>query len=269
MNINKVSNAVSNQLPDFISTEYELFSKFVEYYYKSQEKTGLGQNVLNNFLGYLDIDQLDIDILDGSTSLVENISNESTTISVENVDKFLAENGTILIGDEVIFYESVSSAPNIAFSPGISYQQVQLKQIELQSPLRSFDGTTRSFALTAEDRPIGPPSANHLIVQVYGEYLVPGRDYTVSGSDIVFTTAPRAVLTSDSADLTSIKFFSGFLENNIVNIDDISGSFGDGVKEFKITINGTAFFPEVDEYIVAYYDGSLLIPKIDYVFDGN
>ena len=269
MNINKVSNAVSNQLPDFISTEYELFSKFVEYYYKSQEKTGLGQNVLNNFLGYLDIDQLDIDILDGNTSLVENISNESTTISVENVDKFLAENGTILIGDEVIFYESVSSAPNIAFSPGISYQQVQLKQIELQSPLRSFDGTTRSFALTAEDRPIGPPSANHLIVQVYGEYLVPGRDYTVSGSDIVFTTAPRAVLTSDSADLTSIKFFSGFLENNIVSIDDISGSFGDGVKEFKITINGTAFFPEVDEYIVAYYDGSLLIPKIDYVFDGN
>ena len=108
MNINKVSNAVYNQLPDFISSEYELFTKFVEYYYKSQEKTGLGQNILNNFLGYLDIDQLDIDILDGSTSLVENISNESTTISVENVDKFLAENGTILIGDEVIFYESVS-----------------------------------------------------------------------------------------------------------------------------------------------------------------
>ena len=131
MNINKVSNAVSNQLPDFISTEYELFTKFVEYYYKSQEKTGLGQNILNNLLGYLDIDQIDVDILDGSTTLVGDITSGTTTISVENVQKFLSENGTVLIGDEVIFYENVSSAPNVTFSPGISYEQVKLKQIEL------------------------------------------------------------------------------------------------------------------------------------------
>ena len=247
MNINKVSNAVSNQLPDFISTEYELFSKFVEYYYKSQEKTGLGQNILNNFLGYLDIDQIDIDILDGNTTLVENISAEQTTISVESVESFLSENGSILIGDEVIFYENTTSAPNIAFSPGISYEQVKLKQIELQSPLSLFDGTTQSFALTAEDRPIGPVSANHLIVQVYGDYLTPGTDFTISGTNIVFTTAPRAVLTSDSADLTSIKYYSGFVENAITTVDDISPSFGDGVSTFKITQNGDAFFPEVDE----------------------
>ena len=269
MNINKVSNAVSNQLPDFISTEYELFTKFVEYYYKSQEKTGLGQNILNNLLGYLDIDQIDVDILDGSTTLVGDITSGTTTISVENVQKFLSENGTVLIGDEVIFYENVSSAPNVSFSPGISYEQVKLKQIELQSPLKSFDGTTRSFALTAEDRPIGPPSVNHLIVQVYGEYLIPGLDYTISGTNIVFTTAPRAVLTSDSADLTSIKFYSGFLENTIGSIDNISSSFGDGASEFKITVGGTAFVPEVDEYVIVYYDGNLLIPKVDYIFDGN
>ena len=269
MNINKVSNAVPNQLPDFISTEYELFSKFVEYYYKSQEKTGLGQNILNNFLGYLDIDQIDIDVLDGNTTLVENISAEQTTISVESVESFLSENGSILIGDEVIFYENTTSAPNIAFSPGISYEQVKLKQIELQSPLSLFDGTTQSFALTAEDRPIGPVSANHLIVQVYGDYLTPGTDFTVSGTNIVFTTAPRAVLTSDSADLTSIKYYSGFVENAITTVDDISPSFGDGVSKFKITQNGDEFFPEVDEYIIAIYDKRLLTPKVDYVFDGN
>ena len=102
MNINKVSQAVSNQLPDFISSEYELFSKFIEYYYKSQEKTGLGQNILNNFLNYLDIDQLDVGILDGQTILVEDIDTLSTTIAVESVAQFLPERGTILIGNEVI-----------------------------------------------------------------------------------------------------------------------------------------------------------------------
>ena len=267
MNINKVSNAVSAQLPDFISTEYELFSKFIEYYYKSQEKTGLGQNILNNFLEYLDIDKLDIDILDGATTLVEDISKDDTVITVENVEKFLTENGSIKIGDEVIFYENISSSPNISFRPGVSYEQVNIKQIELQSPLRSFDGTTQSFALLSEDSPVSPVSANHLIVEVYGEYLVPGIDYTVSGTSIVFTEAPRAVLTSDSADLTSIKYFSGYIENTIFSLNDISASFGDGKTQFKVTRNGEQFVPEIDEYVVAYYDNKLLHPKVDYVFD--
>ena len=269
MNINKVSAAVPTQLPGFITSEYELFSKFVEYYYKSQEKTGLGQNILNNFLEYLDIDQLDVGILDGSTILVEDITAEDTTISVESVEEFLSENGTILIGDEVIFYEKSVSSPNVALSPGISYEQVKLKQIELQSPLYSFDGTTQGFSLLSQDRPVSPPSANHLIVQVYGEYLVPGVDFTVSGNTITFTQAPRTALTSDSADQTSIKFYSGFLENTIFSLDDISPSFGDGVSKFKVTRNGNTFVPEIDEYVIAYYDNQLLIPKIDYVFDKN
>ncbi|AMO42876.1 virion structural protein [Cyanophage S-RIM50] len=269
MNINKVSSAVPTQLPGFITSEYELFSKFVEYYYKSQEKTGLGQNILNNFLEYLDIDQLDVGILDGSTILVEDITAEDATISVESVEEFLSENGTILIGDEVIFYEKSISSPNVALSPGISYEQVKLKQIELQSPLSSFDGITQGFSLLSQDRPVSPPSANHLLVQVYGEYLVPGVDFTVSGNTITFTQAPRTALTSDSADQTSIKFYSGFLENTIFSLDDISPSFGDGVSKFRITRDGSAFVPEIDEYVIAYYDNQLLIPKTDYVFDKN
>ncbi|AIX17954.1 structural protein [Synechococcus phage ACG-2014b] len=269
MNINKVSNAVSNQLPDFIPSEYELFGKFIQYYYKSQEKTGLGQNILNNFLEYLDIDKLDIDILDGATILVEPIDSSDTTITVENIDKFLPENGSIKINDEVIFYEGISGSPNVSFRPGVSYEQVKIKQIELQSPLRNFDGTARSFALLSEDRPVTPISAQHLLVQVYGEYLVPGIDYDISGTSIVFTEAPRAVLTSDSSDLTSIKYFSGFVENNIFALNDISASFGDGKTEFQVTRNGSTFIPELDEYVIAYYDGTLLTPKVNYVFDDD
>ena len=89
MNINKVSQSIAKQTPEFIGSEYPLFNKFIEYYYRSQEKTGLGQNILNNFLQYLDIDKLDIGILDGATKIVEPITATSETIVVESVDQFL------------------------------------------------------------------------------------------------------------------------------------------------------------------------------------
>ncbi len=84
MNINKVSQSINTQTPDFIGSEYPLFNQFLEYYYKSQEKTGLGQNILNNFLQYLDIDKLNIDILDGQTTLVEPLTDSGDTIVVES-----------------------------------------------------------------------------------------------------------------------------------------------------------------------------------------
>ena len=109
MDINKVSNVSSYQTPDFIESEYPLFNRFIEYYYKSQEKTGLGQNILNNFLQYLDIDKLDIGILDGATKLVETLAIDADNITVESVDDFLETNGSILVGDEVIYYEKKTS----------------------------------------------------------------------------------------------------------------------------------------------------------------
>ena len=267
MSINKASTAVSSQTPDFIQGEHELFAKFIEYYYLSQEKTGLGQNIVNNFLQYMDIDSLQVEILDGATKLVEDIDNQQTTIAVESIDEFLPEKGSVLINDEVIFYENTIASPNVALSPGISYEQVKLKWVELQSPLFDFDGTTRIFPLRSQDNPIVSPSANHLVVRIFGQYYYPGIDFTVSGTNIVFTTAPRAYQTSDGAELTSIFFLSGFVEQDIITLDDISPSFGDAKTEFKVTNNGLSYIPEVDEYIVAYYDHQLLIPKIDFVFD--
>lgn len=76
----------------------------------------MGQNILNNFLQYLDIDKLDIGILDGKTTLVESITASSDRIVVESVDSFLDNNGSILIGDEVIYYESTTDSPNISLS---------------------------------------------------------------------------------------------------------------------------------------------------------
>lgn len=74
MTINKVSQAVKTQVPQFIEDNYPLFDKFLEYYYKSQERTGYGQNILNEFLGYLNIDNLNTDILGGSTLTVRDVT---------------------------------------------------------------------------------------------------------------------------------------------------------------------------------------------------
>ena len=83
----------------------------------------------------------------GSTRVVEPITAESNEIVVESVDSFLDTNGSILIGDEVIYYENTSKSPNIALSPGIAYDQVKLKWTGLAQIIDLFDGTTVRFLL--------------------------------------------------------------------------------------------------------------------------
>ena len=269
MNINKVSQSLLSQSPEFVQAEYPLFNKFLEYYYKSQEKTGLGQNILNNFMSYLDIDHLDVKILDGKTTLAQDITDISSEIVVESVDEFLEQNGSILIGDEVIYYESTTSSPNIALSPGISYSQVKLKWTNLATIVDQFDGTTRDFQLISQDNPITAPSPQHLIVSNYNKVLIPEVDYAIQGDRIVFTEAPRAKDPSDDTTTTFITYFIGFTENQIVHIDNLAPSFGEGKKVFSLTRGGVSYEPIVDEYVVAVYDGRLLTPKVDYFLDGD
>ena len=269
MNINKVSQAISAQSPEFVRNEYPLFTKFLEYYYQSQEKTGMGQNILNNFLQYLNIDKLDIGILDGKTKLVEAITTTSDKIVVESVDSFLDNNGSILIGGEVIYYESTTDSPNISLSPGVSYEEVKLKIIGLKNLIDSFDGTTTRFQLTSQDNPIAPPTAQHLQVSVYGEVLIPNTDYTVDGTEIVFENAPRTRTPSDDNVNTYVDYLNGFVENSIVAVDNISGAFGDGKTEFALTRTSAPYEPIVDEYVLAVYDNKILTPKVDFFIDGS
>ena len=269
MNINKVSQSISSQSPDFFGSEYPLFNKFIEYYYRSQEKTGLGQNILNNFLEYLDIDKLDISILDGQTKIVEPLGADDTEIVVEDTGSFLNSNGSILIGDEVVYYENTTSAPNISLSPGISYEQVKLKWTGLANIINQFDGTTDTFNLTSQSSPISPPSPQHLIVSVYGEILVPNLDYSVVNDTIVFVNPPRERTPSDDNVDTYITYLSGFVENSITAIDNVSGGFGEGKTVFALTQNGISYEPSSEEYVLAIYDNTLLLPKKDFFIDGN
>ena len=264
---NKVSQVVSKQLPQFVEDNHPLLNKLLEYYYKSQEKTGYGQNILNDFLQYLNIDKLNIDILDGATKLVQDAAIDSTTLTVENVDSFLDKNGSILINNEVIFYEKAVPSPSVALSPGISYDQVKIKWIGLSNPINDFDGVKNSFPLLSQNSPVSPPSPQHLIVKLYNKVLIGGVDYTLDNNNINFTTPPRAKTVSDGFESTNITYLKGFSEDSILALDDISNNFGDNRTNFNVNRGGVPYRAVVDEYIIAIYDGNLLTPKTDFTFD--
>ena len=104
---------------------------------------------------------------------------------------------------------------------------------------------------------------------MYGKILIPNIDYTISGSNISFTTAPRTKIPADDAGSTYIYYLSGFIENTIYGLDNLSGAFGENKSTFEVTRNSQRYAPIVDEYVIAIYDNNLLIPKVDYTFDGS
>ena len=78
----------------------------------------------------------------------------------------------------------------------------------------SFNGVTDTFALTSSGNPVGPTNAQQLRIVLGGVIQSPGVDYTISGTNIVFTTAPDAAL--DFAGISLGKAFA--LANNIANV---------------------------------------------------
>ena len=58
----------------------------------------------------------------------------------------------------------------------------------------SFNGGTATFNLRADGDPVYPASTQQLFVSVGGVMQSPGTDFTVSGDQVTFTTAPAAGL---------------------------------------------------------------------------
>ena len=56
----------------------------------------------------------------------------------------------------------------------------------------SFNGSTTGFSLTTSSSAITPGTAQNLLLSLGGVIQKPGTDYTVSGSNLPFTTAPVA-----------------------------------------------------------------------------
>lgn len=78
-----------------------------------------------------------------------------------------------------------------------SYSSATAANIQVLDDISgSFNGVTLTFALTSSGAAVSPVNAQQLDINLGGVIQAPGTDYTVSGSNIVFTgPAPTAGLT--------------------------------------------------------------------------
>ena len=102
----RISTLIESQLPEFISTEYQLFSKFLTKYYEQQEVQGGTLDIINNIQKYADIDYYEQNLLKQSDVLDVSITDTDDTIVLQDATSFPKKNGYIKIDDEIIFYES-------------------------------------------------------------------------------------------------------------------------------------------------------------------
>ena len=267
--VNKVSRAVRQQAPTFIANEHPQIVSFLEYYYKSQEKTGLSYNILNNLNNYLNIDEYDLSLLDSGSFLLEDVSVDAKDIVVEDVYGFVEENGTIKIGDEIIFYEKALKSASIALTDGISLGSFTDRWVELQNLFFLFDSSRVVFPLTSGDQPINPSAPEYLVVKNYNKVLQPGVDYTIQGSNIVFTQSPRVRNSFDNVSDTSIFYLKGFTQNPITTVNSIQNQFDGQRKTFSLLrpVPGnltSAYEPVITEYTIVVVDDVLLRANIDY-----
>ncbi len=116
----RISTLIESQLPEFITTEYELFGQFVQKYYEQQEVQGGVLDIANNFLKYRDIDFYEKKLLKENDTLSANISETDDTIVVLDATSFPENNGYIRINDEIIFYEDRNQTTFFNCSRGVS-----------------------------------------------------------------------------------------------------------------------------------------------------
>ena len=116
----RISTLIESQLPEFISSDYENFSRVVEKYYEQLELRGQPLDVIQNIAKYRDIDFYEKNLLAENTTLSSNVSSSDTTIVVADASSFPQENGYIKIGDEILFYKSRSADAFFEVTRGVS-----------------------------------------------------------------------------------------------------------------------------------------------------
>jgi hypothetical protein len=116
----RISTLIETQLPEFISSDYENFSKIIEKYYEQLELRGQPLDVIQNITKYRDIDFYEKNLLKENTKLASNVSTSDTTIVVEDATSFPEENGYIKIGNEILFYKERTLTEFLEVTRGVS-----------------------------------------------------------------------------------------------------------------------------------------------------
>ena len=143
----RISTLIESQLPEFISTEYELFSKFITKYYEHQEVQGGTLDIINNIQKYADIDYYEKNLLRQHDTLDVSISDTDDTIVLQDATSFPKRNGYVRIDDEIIFYESRTTTTLSGAVRGVS-GNTTLGDLYSSSEYTSTDAAPHSSGAT-------------------------------------------------------------------------------------------------------------------------
>jgi len=138
----------------------------------------------------------------------------------------------------------------------ISYAAASTGNIRILDDISaSFNGSSQTFALTSQSIALSPPNPQSVVVNLGGVVQDPSDDYTVSGSNIIFSTAPASGLS-----------FSGVVLGVAV---PVGVSTGDAYfRQVYSPVGVQTTFTFVNGYGVGYLDvfqnGVKLIPSTDY-----
>ena len=99
----QVSNAIEQQVPDYLSNEYPNFINFFKDYYRFLETNGNALDLLNGLTELVDIDTYTE--ADAQATLDGAITASDTSITVLGHVDFPLNNGLLKIDSEVIFYK--------------------------------------------------------------------------------------------------------------------------------------------------------------------
>jgi hypothetical protein len=124
-----------------------------------------------------------------------------------------------------------------------SYSPSSSSQIKVIDNISgSFNGVTQSFPLTTSGFALSPSSGTSLRISLGGVIQDPSSDYTVSGSNIVFTTAPESGLSFSGISLGPAVPVDYANNGNVYTRDTFTATAGQTV----FTVTGT--------YTVGYLD---------------
>ena len=115
-----ISTLIESQLPAFIASEYQDFSKFVEKYYEHLETRGGPLDIISNVTKYRDINFYEKNLLKQKTKVTVSVQEGASTIVVEDATSFPEENGYIKIGNEICFYKTRTDTEFQEVSRGVS-----------------------------------------------------------------------------------------------------------------------------------------------------
>jgi hypothetical protein len=83
-----------------------------------------------------------------------------------------------------------------------SYSPSSASQIKILDDISgSFNGSTQTFSLTSGGNSLTPPNSQSLVINIGGVIQDPSDDYSVSGSNITFSTPPTSGLTFSGVSL--------------------------------------------------------------------